>query len=200
MSNNHNKGGCCCGTTNNPATTGTTSCCATGSPCCDPVQPADQPRRLDIDFLYLDLSTCTRCRGTENNLEEAIAEVARVLEATGTRVTVRKIHVQTEEQARELGFVSSPTVRINGKDIQLDVKESLCESCGDLCGEDVDCRVWVYRGREYTVPPKAMIIEAILKEVYGGGDQNAENPRPVKDVPGNLKRFFAARRKQAAGN
>jgi hypothetical protein len=45
-----------------------------------------------------------------------------------------------------------------------------------------------------------MIIEAILREVYGGGNKAADNPRPIKDVPGNLKRFFAARRKKEAGD
>jgi len=201
MSNTNVKGGCSCAKTDDmTAADSSASCWAAGSPCCGPEQPVDQPRQLEIEFLYLDLSVCTRCQSTESTLEEAIAEVARVLEATGMQVTVRKVHVQTEEQARELGFISSPTIRINGKDIQLGVKESRCESCGDLCGEDVDCRVWVYQDREYTVPPRAMIIEAILREVYGGGNKAAENPRPIKDVPGNLKRFFAAKRKKEAGN
>jgi len=190
----------CAKTNNEPAAANSAPCCTADSSCCGPEQPANQPRRLEIEFLYLDLSVCTRCQGTKSTLEEAIAEAARVLEATGIQVTVRNIHVQTEEQARELGFVSSPTIRINGKDIQLDVKESLCESCGDLCGEDVDCRVWVYQGREYTVPPRAMIIEAILREVYGGADEIPEATRQIKDVPDNLKRFFAARRKKEADN
>lgn len=60
---------------------------------------------------------------------------------------------------------------MNGRDIQLEVKESLCDSCGDLCGDTVDCRIWVYQGKDYTIPPKAMIIEAILREVYGGSQE-----------------------------
>lgn len=88
-------------------------------------------------------------------------------------------------------FLSSPTIRINGQDIQLEVKESLCESCGDLCGDVVDCRVWIYQGLEYTVPPKGMIIEAILKAVYGG--QPEEVPSAEQYVmPENLKNFYIA--------
>jgi len=109
---------------------------------------------LVIDFLYLDLSVCTRCQGTDTSLDEALAEVSRVLEATGTEVIVNKINVNTEELAIKHRFLSSPTIRVNGHDIQMEVKESLCESCGDLCGDEVDCRVWVYQGKEYTVPPK----------------------------------------------
>ena len=153
---------------------------------------------INIDFLYLDLDVCTRCLGTEGSLEEAIAEVGRILEIIGAEVRVRKIHVQTEEQALELGFISSPTIRINGRDIQLESRESLCESCGDLCGEDVDCRVWVYQGQEYTVPPQGMIIDAILREVYTG-PQGLSAPKPlIKTLPENLRRFFAAKRRREA--
>ncbi|MCL6610955.1 MAG: DUF2703 domain-containing protein [Peptococcaceae bacterium] len=185
--------GCCF-----PGTAGAgnsqTGCCCTDSSTAT-VNPPDK-RQLLIEFMYIDLSVCTRCQGTESNLEEAIGEVARILEATGVEVVVRKIHVQTEEQARELGFVSSPTIRVNGRDIQMDVKESLCGSCGDLCGDEVDCRVWVYQGKEYNVPPKAMIIEAILREVYGSSGRRPEVSARINDVPENLKRFFAAMRKE----
>lgn len=154
-------------------------------------------RRVDIEFLYLDTSVCTRCQGTEAALEEAVDEVARVLKAAGIALTVRKIQVQSEEQARELGFVSSPTIRVNGRDIQPEAKETLCESCGDLCGEDVDCRVWVYQGKEYTSPPKALIIDAILREVYGGAPANRPAPPKAGAVPDNLKKLFTARQKKS---
>jgi hypothetical protein len=95
-----------------------------------------------------------------------------------------------------LGFVSSPTIRLNGRDIQLDVRENLCESCGDLCGEDMDCRVWVYQGKEYSTPPKAMIIDAILREVYGGAAMAPQTPPKIEALPENLRRFFAAMRKK----
>ncbi|WP_201261819.1 DUF2703 domain-containing protein [Moorella sp. Hama-1] len=183
--------GCCCGVAlaDNPEGAGGHE--AGLSPA-----TGDSQRSLDIEFLYLDLDACTRCRGTGRNLEEALNEVAGILQATGIQVNLRKIHVRTEEQALALGFVSSPTIRINGRDIQLDIRESLCESCGDLCGEDVDCRVWVYQGKEYTEAPKGMIIEAVLKHVYGGGTAAPAVSKPLKELPDNLKRFFAARRKK----
>jgi O-phosphoseryl-tRNA(Cys) synthetase len=140
----------------------------------------------------LDLSVCTRCQGTDNSLDEALAEVSKVLEATGVEVIVNKINVISEELAIRHKFVSSPTIRVNGSDIQMDVKESLCESCGDLCGDEVDCRVWVYQGQEYTVPPKAMIVEAILKEIYGG-EENKKADTPYS-LPQNLKNFYEAKK------
>jgi len=167
------------------------SCCSDTSGCCGgkPIKMVDK-KRLAIDFLYLDLSVCTRCQGTDTSLDEALAEVSKVLEATGTEVVLNKINVNTEALALEYKFISSPTIRVNGHDIQMEVKESLCESCGDLCGDQVDCRVWVYQGQEYTVPPKAMIIEGILKEVYGVKEAiPAEEEEYI--MPENLKHFYA---------
>lgn len=148
-------------------------------------------RRLDIEFLYLDLSVCSPCQGTEGVLDQAVTEVTPILEGSGFDITVRKIHVKSEEQARYLGFISSPTIRINGRDVQSNISEKPCVCCGDICGNtEVSCRVWVYQGEEYWAPPKAMIIDAILSEAYGGSEEAVDStPQPV-DVPENLKRFF----------
>jgi len=58
----------------------------------------------------------------------------------------------------------------------------------------VDCRVWLYQGKEYTVPPKAMITEAILKEVYGSNDNDEEKQEYI--IPENLKRFYETMKKK----
>lgn len=148
-------------------------------------------KTIDIDFLFLNLTTCSRCKGTNKTLDEALAIVRPVLEATGIQINVRKTQIQTMEQARALRFVSSPTIRVNGRDIALDQKESRCDSCESSCGEPVDCRVWVYSGQESTVAPAGMIVEAILRGVFGGS--SLPEPAPYRDVPDNLKRVFAAR-------
>ena len=180
-------------------------CC--GPECCgveeDVVPKGDiqaARRRLDIEFLYLDLTVCQRCQGTERSLEEALSEVAQVLELSGTELILRKTHVQTEEQARALGFVSSPTIRINGRDIQMvrsgptDVKESPC-GCGPaLCGQDIDCRDWVYQGEAHDRPPLALIVGAILKEAFAAGEDAPETPSQFGDVLDNLRKFFTAKR------
>lgn len=154
-------------------------------------------KTIDIDFLFLNLSTCTRCKGTNEMLDEALAIVHPVLEATGIKVNVRKTQIQTLEQARSLRFVSSPTIRVNDRDIALEQKESRCDSCESACGEPVDCRVWVYQGQESTVAPVGMIVEAILRGIYAGEQLPA--PMPYQDVPDNLKRVFAARASGVVG-
>jgi hypothetical protein len=76
-------------------------------------------RRLQIDFLVLDLTTCARCRGTGRSLESALLVVRDVLEASG--------------------------IEVQG---------------GSRCGEE-PCT-------DGTVAPVAMIVDAILRVIYGG--------------------------------
>ncbi|SDF01815.1 DUF2703 domain-containing protein [Sporolituus thermophilus] len=175
---------CCCG----PVVSA--GCCSDPSSSCCGSRP-DSQKSIVIDFLYIDLSVCERCQGTGATLDEAIEDVKKILEAAGYDIKVNYIHVQTEEQAAELGFISSPTIRINGQDIQLDVKETLCESCGELCGEDVNCRIWIYEGKEYTVPPKPMIVNAILRHIYGNNAAQDSQKKGKVEVPANLKKFFS---------
>jgi Domain of unknown function (DUF2703) len=155
-------------------------------------------QKITIEFLCLDLTVCTRCLGTDANLREALSEVAQILKMAGVEADVRKIQVESEAQARALGFFSSPTIRINGNDIALEFRESRCESCESCVSNGtVDCRVWIYQGREYTKAPKAMIVDAILREVYGGSVRR-KSPSAPRGLPENLRRFFADRAGQTA--
>ena len=149
-------------------------------------------RKIDIDFLFLDLKTCTRCVGTDENLAQALTAVAQVLRMTGVELTVNKILIDSPAKARTHRFVTSPTIRVNGRDIALETKESKCDSCTDLCGcaEGTNCRVWLYRGEEYTEAPVAMIVEAILQEVFGAPQAVAPAAFAYEAVPENLERFF----------
>lgn len=169
----------------------TTGCCSCGSSCCEPEQ---KKKQMVIDFLYLDLSVCGRCQGAESNLDQAVEDAAKVLEAAGYEIMVNKVNITSEELAVKHKFLSSPTIRIDGSDIDLEVKESSCQECGDLCGDDVNCRVWTYEGVEYTEPPKAIIMNAILQAVYGSKKTEAAGQRDAYEMPENLKKFFSGRK------
>ena len=157
-------------------------------------------RTVAIDFLFLDLDVCERCRGTDANLDTALASVRGVLEAAGADVRVTKSLVDTEEKARALGFVSSPTIRVNGRDIAFELREHRCESeacaCADGGGSAIDCRVWVHQGKEYTEAPVPMVVDAILGAVYGG--QPANPPAVPRDVPENLLRLYRSKERPQA--
>lgn len=161
--------------------------CSCGSANCCP--PEAGRKQLVIDFLYLDLNVCERCQGADKNLEAAVSEVSPVLKAAGYEVIVNKVNITSKELAEEYLFVSSPTLRINGKDITIEVKESNCKDCGDLCGDTVDCRVFTYEGVDYDEPPKEMVINAILKEVYGTPAESIVKPDDYI-LPENLRLFF----------
>ena len=99
------------------------------------------------------------------------------------------------EQARELRFLSSPTIRVDGRDIALELRESPCGSgaCTDGCDESIACRLWVHDGREYTKPPVPMILDALEREVYAGEGVNRGTGAEPYELPENLERFFARR-------
>ena len=162
-------------------------CYCSSENCCQP-----EPKKpINIDFLYLDTTVCGRCQDTEKALDDAVSGVAVVLNAAGYEVKVNKVNVTTRELAIQYHFVSSPTIRVNGNDIAVESRESVCEDCGELCGDTVDCRVWVYNGVEYTSPPKELIVDAILREVYN--PNKGEPEREAYRLPENLETYFIAK-------
>ena len=156
---------------------------------------AQTSRTVEVDFLYLDLTACSRCRGSDHALDAAVEITRPALESMGAGVEVRKTLVETEEQARALGFVSSPTILVNGRDVASELIESSCSECGELCGceGEVDCRVWDYRGERHTEAPTGLLVEAILAEVGPSSTTRSEKTpevTPFVDTPENLRRFF----------
>ena len=152
-------------------------------------------RSLQIEFLFLDLDTCTRCRATDATLLEALQRTRPALDAAGVTVSVTKTLVASEAQARALGFVSSPTIRINGVDIAGELVESACDSCSEscACNGGVDCRDWVWQGQRSHEPPLGLIVQAIMRHA-GGADSGSATSSPAGSgtVPANLRKYFAA--------
>ncbi len=153
------------------------------------------PPVIDIELLALDLNRCTRCVGTLDHIEKAIEIIRPVLEVMEAQVNVRKIVIESEEQALQYLFATSPTVRINGKDIAFETLESECESCTDLCGcdEGTSCRVWRYRGEEYTEAPVGLVVESILREIFDSSPKSIGETTVYSGVPENLQRFFRSK-------
>jgi hypothetical protein len=152
-------------------------------------------RTLEIEFLFLDLDTCTRCRATDATLLEAIDRTRPALDAVGAAVSVTKTLVASEAQARALEFVSSPTIRIDGVDIAGELVESACDSCSETCACNggVDCRDWVWQGERSHEPPLGLIVEAIMRHAGGGDPGGATTSQPGPGtVSANLRQYFAA--------
>ncbi len=133
-----------------------------------------------IDFLYVDLSECERCQSSDVALDEAIREMREQVHSKAiTTITINKTKITSDEQARKYDVVRSPTLRIDGKDIEeiinneYDIKDNYCPSCEDVTGPECyevtggnnNCRVFEYNGEEYENIPVLMIKEAIRKVV-----------------------------------
>jgi len=161
----------------------------------------DTARELDIELLALDLASCTRCTGTLTHIEKAIEAVRPVAEAMGTMLTLRKLVVASEQEALERRFVSSPTIRVDGREIVFETLESTCGSCSELCGcsEGTDCRVWSYQGAEHEEAPVGLVVEALLRALMGGAASVSVPARSSEpfEVPENLRRFFAGKEAKA---
>jgi uncharacterized protein DUF2703 len=142
-----------------------------------------------IDLLFVDPEGCKRVGASVINLEQARQVVSRVMDTLGVTLTLRSHHVDTLEKAQSLGLRISPTIRINGHDLQPDMGESRCPECSERRGEDVNCRTWSFIGNTYNAPPPAMIVEAILSELY---DPQPPAPPPTGQVPARVRRLFVS--------
>ena len=133
------------------------------------------PKQLDVEFLFLDLTNCDRCRQAEAQLTQALQELRPVLETEDISSVIHHIHIQNERHAAAAECLISPTIRLNGRDLQPNWNATVCEPCEGLCGagEAVRCREWWYRGHWYASPPKGLLCKAILEEVY---DRNLSPP------------------------
>ncbi len=159
------------------------------APCCGQAE-----KRVVVEYLYLDLQTCKRCIGTDVVLEEVLAVLSPALALAGYRVEFKKTEMKTAEIAKEYRFISSPTIRVNGRDIGGAVQENSCGCCSEISGTDVDCRVYEYDGENFEVPPKEMLAQGILKAVF------ATSPAEQNEyeLPQNLRTFFEGKKTKCA--
>lgn len=121
--------------------------------------------QIQVDFLYLDLGHCTRCAGTKVALDQAIEAARPALASLGHDVALNRTHVQSVAQARALQFSASPTIRINGEDLQPEAHMSRCVECGELCNCEggIDCRVWQWDNERTLTPPVGMIVDGLMR-------------------------------------
>lgn len=157
-------------------------------------EPRETPvirKVLNVDLLVIDLNICQRCVPTGDQLKNTVRLLAPVADALGIELRYREVVVQTPEQAKENALLSSPTIRLNGRDVAPDIQESKCVSCGDLTNSNtsVDCREWHYRGKVYSAAPLPLLIESIMSAMLNM-DMPPVVPTPLEELPENLQRYF----------
>lgn len=113
----------------------------------------------------LNILNCSWCLKTKKLIRDSLKELR-------VKANFEEVLINSDEKARKYNFVGSPTIRIDGKDIQEEVSKGICLPCEEIskteetnefvkqeckCG----CRTYFYKGRKYPYPPKDMIREAI---------------------------------------
>ena len=83
------------------------------------------------------------------NHESAVALVREVLGELGLSTEIREIEVSSAEDAERLRFLGSPSIRVNGSDIEPGADERTEFS--------LSCRVYGATG----LPPKELIVAAL---------------------------------------
>jgi len=88
--------------------------------------------------------------------KEVAENIGEILKEFKIKALVKRVKVSNEDEAKRLKFPGSPTVRINGVDIDPMAKETTGA---------MGCRVYMYEGKMYEYPPKDMIEKAVKRLV-----------------------------------
>jgi len=99
---------------------------------------------MKIEVLYIE--------GCPNH-RPALERVVSVLQESALAVAVTEIPVASAEQAKTLGFPGSPTIRVNGADVDPEV-----ESFSQF---SYSCRTYTEQGKLSGVPSQDLIRRAI---------------------------------------
>ena len=165
--------------------------------CCSRGYEGPSDKKILVEYLFLDLQTCERCVGTDILLDEVMVTLTPALQLAGYEVAYHKVKMETADIAKRYQFLSSPTIRVNGRDVFLFVKENSCGCCSDISGTDVDCRVFEYNGKNYEVPPVEMLADAVLRAVFAPREE-ACSCGSKYELPDNLKTFFEGKRNKSS--
>ncbi len=103
------------------------------------------PRKVvEIYIMYIQ-----GCPGVINVAEY----VKEIIDEEEVGAEINLVLIETLEDAKRLHFTGSPTVRINGKDVETDFL--------DIKDYGMQSRQYYTNGRKYDYPPKSMIKDAV---------------------------------------
>jgi hypothetical protein len=92
------------------------------------------------------------------NHRPALERVVNVLQEGALSVAVTEIAVASVEQAKTLGFPGSPTIRVNGADVEPEVQ--------GLSEFSYSCRTYTEQGKLSGVPSQDLIRRAIHQALH----------------------------------
>ena len=114
-----------------------------------------------IEILYFD--GCPGWRRTEEDVRRVVADAG--LEE---RTSVRLVEVKTADDAQHLRFLGSPTVRVEGTDVD--------PSAVGATSFGLQCRVYEHEGRLQGSPPEEWIRAALGLTPAAGSASGSSSP------------------------
>ena len=93
------------------------------------------------------------------NHRPAVARVQEVLGEEGISATVSEINVADASIAKEVGFLGSPSIRVNGLDVEPEARSA--REYGMMC------RTYAVNGRREELPSREMLRQAIRQAQSG---------------------------------
>lgn len=120
---------------------------------------------MKIELLYI--LDCPWCVKTKELVRKSLQELK-------VKADVKEILIDSGAKAKKYGFTGSPTVRIDGQDIQEEISKGRCLPCEKLAKSatkfvkqecNCGCRTFFYKNKQYPYPPKGMIKEVIKKYI-----------------------------------
>jgi hypothetical protein len=103
-------------------------------------------RRSDMKLELLHIADCPNTKATRRLLNEALREL-------GLTEEIREIEVSDSSQAEALSFPGSPTIRVDGIDIEAGLPREK--------NNGLSCRIYVIDGKRHATPTREMIRTAI---------------------------------------
>jgi len=100
------------------------------------------------------------------NRQSAVARVQEVLREENISAELLEASVSQESTARELHFPASPTIRVNGLDVEPEVRTS--REYG------IRCRTYVVNGRRVGLPSRELLRQAICEARSGSSTKAPE--------------------------
>jgi len=107
---------------------------------------------MKIEVLYFD--------GCPNH-KPAVERLRQVLAEEGIAADVLEVNVTDASVAQRVGFLGSPSVRVNGLDVEPEARSA--RAYGMMC------RTYAVNGRREGLPPRDMLRQAIREENSGLG-------------------------------
>lgn len=117
---------------------------------------SNQPLKIEWQRLLIEKETCPRCGSTEQELNKAVKELAKM----GIKVELKKKKITPAQ------FKKAPTesnrILIAGKPMEYWLKAKTSQSpCCDACGDN-ECRTVEVGEKTYETIPADLIIQAAL--------------------------------------